>query len=297
MNVKIGCAALYPITRYGFPYTIDNYLKALREMKEAGFDAVELEINVALDLEEYWARIGEIQAALTENELSLSGVVGVVQQAFSLDAHAADQEAVRFERMADFIAAVGCPTAIICAYMPREIEKVEGTEVYRGSPPLRIRLPQAFEWQRFWENAVRRFASLCRISADRGQRLVIENRVGDFVSSSDGVVALVEQAGEANGGVLLDVAHANATKEPLNLVLSKLKDRLMYVHLADNDGASSAHLPAGQGNVDFPSLFRGLQGIGYEGYVNVDFGGVPPTEIWEEAKRGREYFASCLAAL
>lgn len=295
--MKIGCAALYPITRYGFPYTVDNYLKALREMKEAGFDSVELEINVALDLDEYWARIGEIQATLTENELSLSGVVGVVQQAFSLDRYAADQEAVRFERLADFIAAVGCPTAIICAYMPREIEKVEGTEVYRGSPPLQIRLPQGFEWQRFWENAVMRFASLCRISADRGQRLVIENRVGDFVSSSDGVMALVREADEPNGGVLLDVAHVNATKEPLNLVISKLSARLMYVHLADNDGASSAHLPAGQGNVDFLSLFRGLKEIGYDGYVNVDFGGVPAAQIWEEVKRGREYFEECLSDL
>jgi sugar phosphate isomerase/epimerase len=266
-------------------------------MKEAGFDAVELEIDVSLNLDEYWARVAEIKAALAENEMSLSGVVGVVEQAFSTNREAADQEAERFKRLADFIAEVGCTTAIICAYMPPEIEKVKGTEVYRGSPPLKIRLPQAFEWQMFWENAVERFANLCRIAAARGQRLVIENRVGDFVSSSDGVMALVREAGEPNGGVLLDVAHANATKEPLELVIAKLKGRLMYVHVADNDGSSSAHLPAGQGNIDFPSLFRSLRGIGYEGYVNVDFGGVPAERIWEEVKKGREYFEDCLAAL
>lgn len=295
--MKIGCAALYPITRYGFPYTFDNYLKALKEMKEAGFDAVELEINVSSDLDEYWARIAEIKTALAENGLSLSGVVGVVQHAFSTDREAADQEAVRFERLADFVAAVGCPTVVICAYMPQEIEKVEGTEVYRGSPPLRIRLPRDFEWQQFWENAVQRFASLCRVAAARGQSLVIENRVGDFVSSSDGVMALVREAGESNGGVLLDVAHANATKEPLELVIAKLEDRLMYVHLADNDGTSSAHLPVGQGNINFRSILRRLKEIGYEGYVNVDFGGVPPTAIWEEVRKGRRYFEKCLADL
>ncbi len=37
--MKVGCAALYPITRYGFPYSLDDYLKAIAEMRSAGFDA------------------------------------------------------------------------------------------------------------------------------------------------------------------------------------------------------------------------------------------------------------------
>jgi len=44
--MKIGCAALYPITRYGFPYSFDDYLKALADMHSAGFEYCELEINV-----------------------------------------------------------------------------------------------------------------------------------------------------------------------------------------------------------------------------------------------------------
>ncbi len=295
--MRIGCAALYPITRYGFPYSFDDYLKALGEMKEAGFDAVELEIDISLNLDEYWARIDEIKASLAEHELRLCGVIGVVQQAFSTDRVAADREADRFARLADFIAEVGCSTAVICAYMPNEIEKVEGTEVYRGSPPLQIRLPIGFEWQRFWDNAVERFAALCRIAAQRGQRLVIENRVGDFVNTSDGVLNLIREAGEPNGGVLLDVAHTHATKEHLELVIPKLGERLLYVHLADNDSSFSHHLPAGQGNIDFMSVFRSLKAIGYDGFANVDFGGVPADQIWDEVKRGREYFEQCLAAL
>lgn len=293
--MRIGCAALYPITRYGFPYTFDDYLKALKEMREAGFKAVELEIDVSLNLKEYWARIDEVKRALSENQLALSGVVGVIQNAFSMNTKAADLDAKRFARLADFVAELGCPTAIICAYMPQEIEKVQGSEVYRGSPPLQVQLPEHFNWERFWENAVKRFANLCRISAARGLGLAIENRVGDFVSTSDGVLNLIREAGEPNSGALLDVAHANATKEPLELVIAKLGSRLMYVHLADNDGTSSLHLPAGQGNIDFMTVFRRLKAIGYDGYVNVDFGGVPSDQIWEEVRRGREYFARCLA--
>jgi hypothetical protein len=77
--MKIGCAALYPITRYGFPYSFDNYLKAIAEMHSAGFSACELEINVDIDLVEYEKRISEIKNMLQRNEMQLSSVIGVVK--------------------------------------------------------------------------------------------------------------------------------------------------------------------------------------------------------------------------
>jgi sugar phosphate isomerase/epimerase len=292
--MKVGCAALYPITRYGFPYSLDDYLKAVAEMKAAGFSACELEINVDLDLNEYVQRIDEVCAVLREHVMTLSAVIGVVQQAFSTDKAAADETRRRFERLCQFIKDVGCDTACICTYMPKEIEGVPGTEMYRGSPPLQVRVPRGFNWAFFWDNAVARFGEMARIAARHGQKLVIENRVGDFVNTSDGVLKLIEDAGEPNAGCLLDVAHTHATKEHLALVVPKLKKRLMYVHLADNDGSFSYHLPAGRGKIDFRAIFRSLKEIGYDGYANVDFGGVPPDKIWEEAKRGREFFERCL---
>jgi sugar phosphate isomerase/epimerase len=293
--MKIGCAALYPITRYGFPYSLDDYLKAVAEMRAAGFAACELEINVDLDLEEYERRLAEVRAALDREAMTISAVIGVVQQAFSTRTEAANQTLARFERLCRFVRAAGCDTVCICAYMPAEIEGVPGTEMYRGSPPLQVRVPPGFDWPAFWSNAVARFGWMARAAAAHGLALVIENRVGDFVSTSDGVLRLIEEAGEPNAGCLLDVAHTHATKEHLALVIPKLKPRLRYVHLADNDGTVSRHLPAGQGTLDFPAIFRSLKAIGYAGYANVDFGGVPPDEIWEAARRGREFFEHCLA--
>jgi sugar phosphate isomerase/epimerase len=296
-TMKVGCAALYPITRYGFPYSFDNYMKALDEMRAAGFDAVELEINVDLDLDEYRERIKEVQQKLSSLELRLSAVIMVVQQAFSTVKAAADEHVRRFDLASQFIADVGCNAACICAYMPQEIEMVAGTEVYAGSPATQIRVPLGFDWQAFWDNAVTRFRQMAQIASARGQQLIIENRVGDFVNTSDGALKLVEDAGEPNGGLLLDVAHMHASKEYFELVVPKLGKRLMYVHLADNDGSFSHHLPAGQGNIDFLALFQTLKAAGYSGYTNVDFGGVPPDKIWDEAKRGREYFEGLISQI
>lgn len=180
--------------------------------------------------------------------------------------------------------------------MPPEIEGVPGTEAYRGSPPLQVRVPPGFDWALFWDNACVRLGQMARVAARFGQTLIIENRMGDFVSTSDGVLKLIEDAGEPNVGCLLDLAHCHATKEHFDLVIPKLSRRLKYVHLADNDGSFSYHLPAGRGNIDFAAIFGSLLSVGFAGYANVDYGGVAPEEILGHVRQAREYFSRCLAA-
>jgi hypothetical protein len=53
------------------------------------------------------------------------------------------------ERLCQFIEKVNCDMVCICAYMPPEIEGVSGTEAYRGSPPLQVRVPKGFHWGAF----------------------------------------------------------------------------------------------------------------------------------------------------
>jgi len=292
--MKIGCAALYPITRYGFPYSFDDYLKALADMHSAGFEHCELEINVDHDLEEYHRRVDEITGRLQQYRLNISSIIGVVNGGFSTDPAVAERYQAHYRRLAEFGAAVGCEMMCVCAYMPPEIEGIAGTEPYSGAPPMQVRVPKGFDWNRFWDNAVLRFGQMARTSAEFGQKLIIENRVGDFVNTSDGVLKLIEDAGEPNAGCLLDIAHTHATKEHLDLVIPKLKKRLLYVHLADNDGTQPYHLPAGKGNIDFLSVFRSLHAIGYDSYANVDYGGVPPDQILAEVSKGRAFFQECL---
>jgi sugar phosphate isomerase/epimerase len=294
--MKIGCAALYPITRYGFPYSFDNYMKAIREMHSAGFEYCELEINVDKDLEEYEQRIAEAKSVLAETQMTISSVIGVVSGGFSMDRDLAERTLQRYERLCQFVSDAGCENVCICAYMPPEIEGVKGTEVYSGSPPLQVRVPKGFDWDRFWENAVMRFGQMARIAGRHGKQLIIENRVGDWVNTSDGVLKLIEDAGEPNAGCLLDIAHTHATKEHLELVIPKLKKRLLYVHLADNDSTHPFHLPAGRGNIDFMAVFRALKSIGYDSYVNVDYGGVQPDQILDEVTKGRKFFQQCIDA-
>ena len=222
--MRIGCAALYPITRYGFPYSFDDYLKAsLADMHSAGFEYCELEINVDIDLDEYHQRGGrdhEAAGGLPAEYLGhyrrgprrflhqyghrrsvpeeVSPVVpvrrgGQVRNYVCLRLHAAgDRRRGRYRALF-------------------------GSASHPGAGAQRLRLEPVLGQRR---------AAVCqmaRTSADFDQKLIIENRVGDFVNTSDGVLKLIEDAGEPNGGCLLDIAHTHATKEHLDLVIPKLK--------------------------------------------------------------------------
>jgi sugar phosphate isomerase/epimerase len=295
--MRLGCSAYYPATRFGLPFTLDDYLRSLGEMRAAGFAAVEMEVDVALNLEKYRDRANDVKAELARQGLSLCGVLAVVQQAFSMDRDAAARDIRRFRKLTGLVAELDCPLTVVWACLPEEIRLAPAGEASDGSGPLWARVPAGFDWSSFWGNAVERLAQMARIAGESGQRLAIENRVGDFVNSSDGILRLVEEAGEENVGVLLDVANANVIREHLELVIPKLGERLMCVHLSDNHGTVADHLPAGRGNIDFCAVLRSLAAIGYDGYVNVDFGGVPADEIYEDVRKGRKYFEGCLSEL
>jgi sugar phosphate isomerase/epimerase len=49
--------------------------------------------------------------------------------------------------------------------------------------------------------------------------------------------------------------------------------RTAQVRLTDNTGEYEVHLVPGQGTIDFPALFHGLDAAGYTGPFSLDFGG------------------------
>ncbi len=64
-------------------------------------------------------------------------------------------------------------------------------------------------------------------------------------------------------GFCLDVGHQNCfSKTSLDQWIEALSDFLMEMHLHDNNGTRDAHLPIGQGNIDFVTLFRVLEKAG-----------------------------------
>ena len=94
---------------------------------------------------------------------------------------------------------------------------------------------------------------LCR---ERNVRIAIEN--GHF----EAIRKLLSEYGPEYVGLCYDSGHGNMVAEGLGC-LESLKDRLISVHLHDNDGASDQHKILFSGTVDWKRLARIIAGSSY----------------------------------
>jgi sugar phosphate isomerase/epimerase len=99
-----------------------------------------------------------------------------------------------------------------------------------------------------------------------------------MVSNTDGALRLIEAVGRTNLGVILDTGHQHAQKENLSLAVKKMKNRVFFVHLSDNDGRDNLHLALGDGSIDWKAFFAALREVGYQGSLGIDVGGVPDVD-------------------
>ena len=74
-------------------------------------------------------------------------------------------------------------------------------------------------------------------------------------------------------GWAFTVNHANLVPEGIDGFIDAFGvNRIGEVRLADNTGAVEVHLPPGQGNINFQSMFQRLETAGYAGFYTMAFG-------------------------
>lgn len=69
--------------------------------------------------------------------------------------------------------------------------------------------------------------------------------------------------------VCIDVNHSNL-KEELPDVVRLMRDRLVSLHISDNDGYSEQHWLPGQGVIDYPSVFETLESLKFKGLIVIE---------------------------
>ena len=68
----------------------------------------------------------------------------------------------------------------------------------------------------------------------------------------------------------LDVGHAFVSDMDYILCLEKYHDKISVIHLNDNNGEIDEHLVLGQGKVDFKTLFKTIEKVGFEGLLIIE---------------------------
>jgi len=67
-------------------------------------------------------------------------------------------------------------------------------------------------------------------------------------------------------GLTLDVAHANLNNEIQDFI-TRFSDKIVHVHVSDNDGTSDSHLGIGYGNINWENVAEMIKEVGYDGII------------------------------
>lgn len=119
-------------------------------------------------------------------------------------------------------------------------------------------------------------------AAAQGVRLALEplNRYEtDLIRTAADGLALLEQVGAENLGLLLDTFHMNIEEPSIEQSIRKCTGHLFHFHVADSN-----RWHPGAGHLDFASVLETLGEIGYEGFVSGEF--MPQPDAETAAERG-----------
>ncbi|RJQ53986.1 MAG: sugar phosphate isomerase/epimerase [Nitrospiraceae bacterium] len=109
------------------------------------------------------------------------------------------------------------------------------------------------------EKSLETWRPLNQRAAGMGIRIAIENI---FEDEPENLLLLTKGMNSENFGLCFDTGHFNLfSKLPLLTWIEMIKPYIVELHLHDNSRYADHHLPIGDGDFDFPSLFRELEGV------------------------------------
>lgn len=122
-----------------------------------------------------------------------------------------------------------------------------------------------------WLQNLKSIRALARTAEEYGVSIAIENVPEPFPGLMKSVSDFEEFYArfEGNMGLVLDVGHANVNGQTESF-LKAFPDRIVHMHLSDNDGKSDQHLGIGWGTVNWDGLAGLLRKSAYDKTVIIE---------------------------
>jgi D-psicose/D-tagatose/L-ribulose 3-epimerase len=263
---KLGFSFLYFTPRVGAAH-----LRWFERLRAHGYDGAELPVVAATD-----AELAAMRRGLDAHGLAATAVGFATTEADPLSADAAGRRRAveHLARLCDKARALGA--------------NVLAGPIHSAYGRFSEQPPTADEWARCVE--VLRTAG--EHAATVGVTLAVEplNRFECYFLNTAGRCAdLVRAVGHANVRGALDTHHAHIEERSLAEAIEHSRGTLGHVQLSENHRGTP-----GIGQVDFAAVRRGLDAIGYDGWLVVEaFSRQDPQfgsalRIWRELDRGAE---------
>ncbi len=122
------------------------------------------------------------------------------------------------------------------------------------------------------ENELDSFLQICEKAEQQKLLTCVENmpRLPPAFKESwtgDEMIKIVDACGSPYVQIALDVGHCNTTDIPIPSMIKRLGKHVKHVHIHDNDGVRETHSIVGQGSINWRSVIKAFQDIGYRGFL------------------------------
>jgi len=284
--LKISCCWMYAITKYGYPPSVDDSLRALEDMARLGFRFVEMEGVREENMIAVHRERHTIKRHADDLGLAFVNFCPVLPQVIDMDPQKHRRGLELFDLAIETAVELRCEMIQLDSFTPPLTFRGETPykEAMRYGLQFHVEVAQGFSWPAFWEHFIQTVSACNAKAKSAGLKMTIEPRVGETISNTDALIRVFDAVGDDNLGAVLDTAHLHAQKEILPLSVDELGNRIYYVHAADNDGKTNEHLALGQGNIDWEGLIVALRKHRFDSYIALDMGQVPDPD--------RDYAAS-----
>ncbi len=163
---------------------------------------------------------------------------------------------------------------------PREYERLAGIELVANRLEMTARLgadvvvlhipgepDDEAERLAYWDRVQRSLDALIDYSRATGVRIALEN--GGTTQSWSPIARVLSDYSPDFIGLCYDCGHGNLSGDGLDH-LAKHADRLLAIHLHDNDGSGDQHQLPFMGTVDWPRLAKLIAASSYRKWVNLE---------------------------
>jgi L-ribulose-5-phosphate 3-epimerase len=119
-----------------------------------------------------------------------------------------------------------------------------------------------------WQQNLDSVRVLLRIARREGVKVAIENVPEPFpflMKGTDDFRRFYEELDD-DIGIVLDVAHANLNNQ-IQEFMEQFHEKIVHMHVSDNDGANDLHLGIGYGNISWESVAKAVKEGGYRNLI------------------------------
>jgi sugar phosphate isomerase/epimerase len=133
------------------------------------------------------------------------------------------------------------------------------------------------------------------IAEEENIKILIEPEPNLLLENSNQFLNFIENLSTDNVGLNFDIGHFYCVGEDPTEIIYKLSEYIEHFHLADiASNRIHNHLIPGEGSINFRSVFKAIEGIGYKGFVTVE---LYPYQLCpkEAGKKAYEYLYRLLS--